>query len=181
MKKTAFMVSAVILSVLCISCNKEQSLQSYLVESQDKSGFMSIDVPLSFIQLKTNEVPNDVKEAYRSIQKVNLVGLPYFNNEAAYEVEKKTLLTILKNSKSYKNLMRMDVKGMKISVYCNGDSDAIDEVIAFGYSKEVGVGVARILGKNMNPAKIMQMVEYLKIDPKEFNFQQFNHQILDIF
>ena len=95
MKKTAFMVSAVILSVLCISCNKEQSLQSYLVESQDKSGFMSIDVPLSFIQLKTNEVPNDVKEAYRSIQKVNLVGLPYFNNEAAYEVEKKTLLTCL--------------------------------------------------------------------------------------
>ena len=103
-----------------------------------------------------------------------MIGLPYLNNEAAYEVEKKTLSTILKNSKSYKNLMRMDVKGMKMSVYCNGDSDAIDEVIAFGYSKEVGVGVARILGKNMNPAKIMQMVEYLKIDPKHFNLQQFN-------
>ena len=102
MKKIAIMVSALILSVLCISCNKEQSLQSYLVESQDKPGFMSIDVPLSFIQLKTNEVPNDIKEAYRSIRKVNLVGLPYLNNEAAYKVEKKALSTILKNSKSYR-------------------------------------------------------------------------------
>ena len=173
MKKIAFMVSAVILSVLCISCNKEQSLQSYLVESQDKPGFMSIDVPLSFIQLKTNEVPNDIKEAYKSIRKVNLVGLPYLNNEAAYEVEKKTLSTILKNSKSYKNLMRMDVKGMKMSVYCNGDSDAIDEVIAFGYSKEVGVGVARILGKNMNPARILEMMNSIKLDTDMIDLGQF--------
>ena len=178
MKKTVTIISAVILSFLCFSCNNEQSLQSYLVESQEKPNFMSIDVPLSFIKLRTNEVSNEVsneiKEAYKSIQKVNLIGLPYLNNEAAYEVEKKTLSTILRNSKSFKNLMRIDVKGMNMSIYSNGDSDAIDEVIVFGYSEEVGVGVARILGKNMNPAKIMQMVEYLKIDPKHFNFQRFN-------
>ena len=93
---------------------------------------MSIDVPLSFIKLRTNEVSNEVsneiKEAYKSIQKVNLIGLPYLNNEAAYEVEKKTLSTILRNSKSFKNLMRIDVKGMNMSIYSNGDSDAIDEV-----------------------------------------------------
>ena len=178
MKKTVTIISAVILSFLCFSCNNEQSLQSYLVESQEKPNFMSIDVPLSFIKLRTNEVSNEVsneiKEAYKSIQKVNLIGLPYLNNEAAYEVEKKTLSTILRNSKSFKNLMRIDVKGMNMSIYSNGDSDAIDEVIVFGYSEEIGVGVARILGKNMNPAKIMQMVEYLKIDPKHFNLQQFN-------
>ena len=132
MKKTVTIISAVILSFLCFSCNNEQSLQSYLVESQEKPNFMSIDVPLSFIKLRTNEVSNEVsneiKEAYKSIQKVNLIGLPYLNNEAAYEVEKKTLSTILRNSKSFKNLMRIDVKGMNMSIYSNGDSDAIDEV-----------------------------------------------------
>tara|TARA_B100000780_G_C20843529_1_gene335228 strand:- start:102 stop:638 length:537 start_codon:yes stop_codon:yes gene_type:complete len=174
MKKTVIFLSVVLLNSLFVSCNKQQSLQSYLIESQEKEGFMSVDVPLSFIQLKTEGVPEEIKESYKSIRKVNLAGLPYKNNEEAYEIEKTLLSSILKNSNSYKSLMRMDVKGMKLAIYCNGDSDSIDEVIAFGHSKEVGVGVARILGKNMNPGKIMEMIEYLKIDLNQFNLQQFN-------
>ena len=78
MKKIAIMVSALILSVLCISCNKEQSLQSYLVESQDKPGFMSIDVPLSFIQLKTGDITDDncLNHLIKSIKPL-LLNLPH--------------------------------------------------------------------------------------------------------
>ena len=69
MKKTVIIISAVIISSLCFSCNNEQSLQSYLVESQEKPNFMSIDVPLSFIKLKTNEVSNEIKELIRVFKK----------------------------------------------------------------------------------------------------------------
>ena len=58
----------------------------------------------------------------------------------------------------------MKAKGMNVKVYYTGDTDAIDEVIAFGYNKEAGVGVARLLGENMNPAKIIEMMNSVNMD-----------------
>ncbi|MEN8883860.1 MAG: DUF4252 domain-containing protein [Flavobacteriaceae bacterium] len=174
MKKITTVISFLVVALLMSSCNKDQSLQSYLVESQDKRGFMTVDIPLSFIKLKSTDVSEDIQKTFESIKKVNLVALPYQNNEEAYEVEKKAITKILRNSDTYKSLMRMDVKGMKMNIYYTGSSDAIDEVIAFGYSKEAGVGVARILGENMNLSKIMEMMQNIEMDPSQLNLKQFN-------
>ena len=172
--------AVVVLSVLAIfiSCNQQKTIQTYIVEKQDKPGFMSVDLPMSLIQLNTDKAPLEVKEAYGSIKKVNVLGLPYLNNNEAYEIEKKAILSILNNSTLYKNLMKMDMNGMRISIYYNGDANDINEVIVFGYSKKIGVGVARVIGNHMNPTKITQMAEYLKIDPNQLNLQQFE-QVLN--
>ena len=172
--------AVIILTVLAlfISCNQQKTIQTYIVEKQDKPGFMSVDLPMSLIQLNTDKAPLEVKEAYGSIKKVNVLGLPYLNNNEAYEIEKKAILSILNNSTLYKNLMKMDMNGMRISIYYNGDANDINEVIVFGYSKKIGVGVARVIGNHMNPTKITQMAEYLKIDPNQLNLQQFE-QVLN--
>jgi len=172
--------AVIVLSVLAIfiSCNQQKTIQTYIVEKQDKHGFMSVDLPMSLIQLNTDKAPLEVKEAYGSIKKVNVLGLPYLNNNEAYEIEKKAILSILNNSTLYKNLMKMDMNGMRISIYYNGDANDINEVIVFGYSKKIGVGVARVIGNHMNPTKITQMAEYLKIDPNQLNLQQFE-QVLN--
>ena len=172
--------AVIVLSVLAIfiSCNQQKTIQTYIVEKQDKPGFMSVDLPMSLIQLNTDKAPIEVKEAYGSIKKVNVLGLPYLNNNEAYEIEKKAILSILNNSTLYKNLMKMDMNGMRVSIYYNGDANDINEVIVFGYSKKIGVGVARVIGNHMNPTKITQMAEYLKIDPNQLNLQQFE-QVLD--
>lgn len=172
--------AVIVLSVLAIfiSCNQQKTIQTYIVEKQDKPGFMSVDLPMSLIQLNTDKAPLEVKEAYGSIKKVNVLGLPYLNNNEAYEIEKKAILSILNNSTLYKNLMKMDMNGMRVSIYYNGDANDINEVIVFGYSKKIGVGVARVIGNHMNPTKITQMAEYLKIDPNQLNLQQFE-QVLD--
>ena len=172
--------AVIVLSVLAIfiSCNQQKTIQTYIVEKQDKPGFMSVDLPMSLIQLNTDKAPIEVKEAYGSIKKVNVLGLPYLNNNEAYEIEKKAILSILNNSTLYKNLMKMDMNGMRISIYYNGDANDINEVIVFGYSKKIGVGVARVIGNHMNPTKITQMAEYLKIDPNQLNLQQFE-QVLN--
>ena len=60
--------------------------------------------------------------------------------------------------------MTMKTKGMNVKIYYTGDTDSIDEVIAFGYNKEAGVGVARLLGENMNPAKVIEMMNSINID-----------------
>jgi len=170
----------VILTVLAIfiSCNQQKTIQTYIVEKQDKPGFMSVDLPMSLIQLNSDKVPLDVKDGYESIKKVNVLGLPYLNNNEAYEIEKKAISLILNNSTLYKKLMKMDMNGMSVSIYYNGDANDINEVIVFGYSKKIGVGVARVIGNHMNPTKITQMAEYLKIDPNQLNLQQFR-QALD--
>ena len=172
--------AVIVLSVLAIfiSCNQQKTIQTYIVEKQDKPGFMSVDLPMSLIQLNTDKAPLEVKEAYGSIKKVNVLGLPYLNNNEAYEIEKKAILSILNNSTLYKNLMKMDMNGMRISIYYNGNANDINEVIVFGYSKKIGVGVARVIGNHMNPTKIIQMAEYLKIDPNQLNLQQFE-QVLN--
>ena len=172
--------AVIVLSVLAIfiSCNQQKTIQTYIVEKQDKPGFMSVDLPMSLIQLNTDKAPLEVKEAYGSIKKVNVLGLPYLNNNEAYEIEKKAISLILNNSTLYKNLMKMDMNGMRISIYYNGDANDINEVIVFGYSKKIGVGVARVIGNHMNPTKITQMAEYLKIDPNQLNLQQFE-QVLN--
>ena len=172
--------AVVILTVLAIfiSCNQQKTIQTYIVEKQDKPGFMSVDLPMSLIQLNSDKVPLDVKDGYESIKKVNVLGLPYLNNNEAYEIEKKAISLILNNSTLYKKLMKMDMNGMSVSIYYNGDANDINEVIVFGYSKKIGVGVARVIGNHMNPTKITQMAEYLKIDPNQLNLQQFE-QVFD--
>jgi hypothetical protein len=174
--------AVIILTVLAlfISCNQQKTIQTYIVEKQDKPGFMSVDLPMSLIQLNSDKVPLDVKDGYESIKKVNVLGLPYLNNNEAYEIEKKAISLILNNSSLYKNLMKMDINGMSVSIYYNGDANDINEVIVFGYSKKIGVGVARVIGNHMNPIKITQMAEYLKIDPNQLNLQQFKQALNSI-
>ena len=174
MKKITTVLAIFMLALFATSCNNEQTLQGYLVESQEKDGFMTVDIPINFIKPKSLDVSEDVQETIKSIRKVNLVALPYQGNEDAYQVEKDKLSKILKESGKYKSLMRMNAQGIKMNIYYSGDSDAIDEVIAFGYAKDKGVGVARILGEDMNPSKIIDMMNNITVDGDGLNLKRFN-------
>lgn len=174
MKNVPKILSLLLLVLMLTSCKNEKSLQGYLVESQDKSGFITVDIPTSFLQLKTEAVSDEVKETLKSIRKVNVVALPIKGNEAAFEVEKLKLKSIFKDNEAYKSLMSLKAQGMNVSIYYTGDTESIDEVIAFGYGNEIGVGVARLLGDNMNPAKIMEMLKDVKLDGDNVNLEQFS-------
>lgn len=172
MKRLTTVLSLVVMALLVTSC-KTDSLQGYLVESQEKQGFITVDLPVSFLELKDQNVSDEVKATVKSIKKINVVALPYKNNETTYEAEKEKLTKIL-GGEEYKSLMKMNAKGMKVSLYYTGNSDAIDEVIAFGYSKDSGVGVARLLGDDMNPAMIIEMMQNIKIDPSNVSLGSLN-------
>ena len=161
------------LLLITASCKNEKSLQAYLLESQEKKEFITLDIPTSFLKLKSQDVSEDVKVTLESIRKVNLVALPFEGNESAYEDEKTTVKELFKDNNEYKTLMSMKAKGMNVKLYYSGDTEAINEVIAFGYGKKVGVGVARLLGSNMKPAKIIEMMNSIKIDPDNINLKQF--------
>ena len=43
-----------------------------------------------------------------------------------------------------------------------GDEEDADEVVVFGSSKEMGFGIVRVLGNDMNPDKMVTLVSILK-------------------
>ena len=174
MKKITILFSLVFLMIFASSCKNEKSLQNYLVESQEKSGFITVDIPTNFLQLKSNDVSNEVKETLKSIRKVNVVALPIKGNETTYEAEKLKIKNIFSDNEDYKSLMSMKAKGVNVKIYYTGNTESIDEIIAFGYSKEVGVGVARLLGENMNPAKIIEMMNSVDFNGDNVNLEQFS-------
>ena len=157
MKKIATLFSLVLLVLFASSCKKEQSLQSYLVDASGKEGFYTGDLPVSSVLSAKADVSDEIKETIKSIKKINFVFLPKTaDNTLTYEVEKEKLTTIFKRNEAYKSLMSVKVKGMNVNMYYSGDTENIDEVIAFGYGENTGVGVARLLGENMNPLKIIE-------------------------
>lgn len=157
-------IAMLLIVFLASSCKNEKSLQKYLVETSGKEGFMTGDLPVSSLISAKADVSDEIKETMKSVKKINMVFLAKTpENQAMYEAEKNTLKNIFTN-KDYKSLGRMKAQGMNINIYYTGKTDSLDEVIAFGYSNEVGVGVARLLGENMNPAKILEMLKSISID-----------------
>lgn len=172
MKKLTTILSFLAIAILMVSCKKEPSLQQYLVESQEKKGFASINVSASVLKLNMDKASDEDKKTYESIRKINLVGLPYNQTTPEeYEAEKNKLKAIFKNKK-YKKLMQFKNDGNQAKVFYLGEADAIDEIIAFGYGEDAGVGVARILGENMNPSKIMKMMRSVQLDSTDTQFSQ---------
>jgi len=161
MKSIKFLFAIVFTSVL-ISCNNEQSLQKYYVENQEDTDFLALDVPTSMF---TNSASLELeeKETLESIKKINVLALKKEENPEKFEEEKLKLAEIFKNEK-YQLLMKYGGGNRKAELYFTGEEDAIDELIVYGYDDEKGLGIARVLGENMNPQKIMQLMKSLDGD-----------------
>lgn len=157
-----YIIYTFITTVMLTSCGNEVSLQRYYVDNQESKNFITQDLPLSMIEIDKSNFTEEQLEAYASVSKLNFLG--YKSNDSnmeAYSSEIEKVKTILKNSK-YNDLMEFSDKGNKILVKYVGDDDEADEVIVFGSSKEIGFGIVRILGNNMNPEKMMTLISTMQ-------------------
>ena len=175
MKKITLLFTLIFLILFASSCKNEKSLQGYLVNTSGKEGFYTGDLPVSSVLSAKAAVTEDVKETIKSIKKINVAFLiKNEENSAAYEIEKKKLKNIFKDNNTYKNLMSMKAEGMNVKVYYSGATNAVNEVVVFGYGNEAGVGVARLLGENMNPAKIMATISSMDFEESSASLKQFS-------
>lgn len=174
MKKLTTIFALIFMIIFASSCKNEASLQSYLVDTSGKEGFYTGDLPVSSVLSPKAEVSDEIRKTIKSIKKINIAFLPKTaDNSVMYETEKAKLKTIFKTD-SYKSLMSMKAKGMNVNVYYSGNTEAVDEVIAFGYGEKAGVGVARLLGDNMNPAMIIDMMQNIDLDADKMDLGKFS-------
>lgn len=152
----------VLVLLIFSSCNNEPSLQKYFVEHSEKKGFVNIDVSPSIINLDKTKLTENQKIALESFDKMNvLVYKTDASNRAAYDIESKKVSQILKG-KEFEELMKFGSGKDAASVSFVGDEDHINEFILFAKNKEKGFAVVRILGDDMNPNNIMNMISLLK-------------------
>ena len=153
---------AMLASLLLLGCNSEPSLQKYFVENSEKKDFMVLDISPSIINLDKAKLTPEQKTALESFDKMNILAFKLDGkNKALYQTESQKLSKILKGQ-DYQQLMKIGEGNDAASISFVGDEDDIDEFILFAKREENGFAVVRILGDDMNPKNIMNMLSILK-------------------
>ncbi|RXP61872.1 DUF4252 domain-containing protein [Lutibacter sp. HS1-25] len=171
--KSILKIAGFVLSfIVLVSCDNSASLQKYFIDSKENEQFISVDLPASILQLKNENASEEIKNTFETIKNVNFLALQLTDSNADfYTSEKEKVKQILKNS-TYKELMRMNLGKASVSVNYLGEEDAIDEIIVFGSENEKGFAIARLVGDNMNPHKIMELIQEIKMNDDSNEMKQ---------
>ena len=144
------------------NCNQGPTLQTYYVDNELKPGFLSFDVPSSFVNVENVDLTEEQKDAYESVDKLNILAYKVDpENIDGYTIELNTVQTILKDEK-YQELIRggSPTDGKFVVKYL-GDVDNIDELIVFGNANNQGFVIARVLGDDMSAGKLLSLKSVL--------------------
>lgn len=153
-----------VIAFLAMACDSYPSLQKYYVDSKENREFISVDIPASIVSLKDTDASDEIKETLKSIRKINFLGFQLKDENATnYSEEQAKVKEILKNPK-YQELMRLSDQGKSLAIKYVGEDNAIDEVILYGSDKELGFALVRILGKNMDPSKMMALATEIQLN-----------------
>ena len=160
-----------LVSVILFSCNSEPTLQKYFVENSESSDFISIDLGSSLLNTEKMTLTKEDKEALASFKKMNIIAFKKDSlNDEKYNIESQKVKDLLKKD-TYQKLMTIGSGSNGGSIYFTGDEDKIDEFVVFANGKDNGFVIVRILGDDMNPGQIMNVVgliEKSNIDLEQF-------------
>lgn len=160
MKKLLLLVSSV---MLLFSCEDKPSLQKYFVENTESSKFITIDLAPSIIKTDKLSLSETEKAALESFEKMNILAFRTDSTDkSGYETEIKEVKSILKDE-SYQQLMKAGSGNDGAAIYFVGaDDEHIEEFIILAGKKENGFAVVRVLGNDMNPTHIMNILSLLQ-------------------
>lgn len=165
-------IFAMIILSIFTSCDNKESLQRYYVDNQDNKEFVKVDIPASMFT-KASSLDPEQQKILETIKKINLLAVPKkADNAEIIDNEKEKISKILTDEK-YQLLIKYGGEGRRVEMYYTGEEEAIDEIILFGYDGEKGVGIARLLGENMNPSDILNL--YKSMESGDVNIDGLNN------
>lgn len=172
-KITVNILGLVILAGLIFSCNSsDKSLQQFIVNQQEKTDIISLDLPVSMLALQEELQDEEDLKILKSIKKANILAYQIKDSsKTRYLSDKEQLKKILKQDK-YGELLRYGKGTEGAKVYMVGEEDAIDEIIIFANNDSMGWLVLRILGDEMKPEKIMQLMQKVDLENSDFDLSQ---------
>lgn len=153
---------ALLLSLFLVSCNSEPTLQKYFVENTENKNFIALDVSPNVLNVDKTKLSIAQSDALKSFDKMNVLAFKLNDkNKAEFEIERAKVNLILKDKK-YQQLMKFGSGKEGASVSFVGADEHIEEFVLFANQKETGFAVVRVLGKDMNPTHIMNMMSIMQ-------------------
>lgn len=153
----------VLLSVFfASSCETKPSLQKYYVKNTEAADFVSLDIAPSIINTDSAKLTPDEKAALASFDKMNILAYKTDSTHTEkFDQEIKEVKALLKDD-SYQQLMKVGSGSDGAAVYFVGDEAHINEFVVLASKKENGFAVVRVLGNDMNPTHVLNMLQLLK-------------------
>jgi len=162
MKSIKFIFSVLCITLLLISCNNKPTLQKYYVDNQENQNFMVADFPTSALNITEQSLTKSQLKTYKSVEKLNFLGFKKTtDNNSVYETERTKITQILSDD-SYKTLIKYGGDKQGAIIKYLGSETSIDEVIIFASDDTKGFGIVRVLGNNINPSQIIELVDVVK-------------------
>ena len=167
MRKPIFIALAC--SFFIFGCKSEPTLQKYFVENTDDQNFIALDIAPSIMNVEKQQLTAEQKQSLEAFEKVNILAFKLDEkNKAKFEEKRDEVAAILKDEK-YQELMKVG-KGKEVaSVSFVGDENNIDEFILFANKKDMGFAVVRVLGNDMNPTDILNLMSVLQKSNVDMN------------
>ena len=157
-----YIVGMTLVAMSMMSCSGDGSLQRYLVDKQDDSNFVKLDIATSLFEGEQANFTEEQREILNTIKKVNVVAFPNKGNSTPeYQEELAKLNRILDNEK-YVLLGKVSSDGSKMTMKYLGEEDAIDEVIIYASDDSRGFAVFRLLGENMKPGQMLKLMNSIE-------------------
>jgi hypothetical protein len=160
--KIILFIITVLVSLVFGSCKSEPSLQKYFVENTENKDFIALDISSNILNVDKAKLTVVQQEALHSFEKINVLAFKLNDkNKTQFEAERAKVNLILKDT-MYQQLMRFGSGKEGASVSYVGTDDHINEFVFFANKKDAGFAVVRVLGKDMNPTNIVNMISVLK-------------------
>jgi len=123
---------------------------------------MVADIPTSVLNINEQSLTKNQLQAYKSVEKLNFLAFKKTTkNSSTYETERTKINQILSDN-SYKSLIKYGGDKQGAIIKYLGSETTINEVIIFGSDDTKGFGIIRVLGNNMNPSQIIELVDVIK-------------------
>ena len=160
MKKLLLLVSCMI---MLYSCEDKPTLQKYYVKNTESPKFIALDLASSIIKTDKISLTETEKAALESFDKMNILAFRTDSTDiTGYDKEIKEVKAILKDE-SYQQLMKAGSGNDGAAIYFVGNDDEhIEEFVVLAGKKENGFAVVRVLGNDMKPTHIMNMLSLLQ-------------------
>ncbi len=168
--KTIF-YTAILFCVMLTSCNSKPTLENYFVENTENKNFVQVDVSPSMLNMDKTKLSSEQILALKSFDKMNVLFFKINEkNKSQFETERVKVNEILKDTANYQQLMKFGSGKEGASVNFVGTDEHISEFVIYGNKSDVGFGIIRVLGKDMNPTSVLSILSALKnsnLDLKE--------------
>jgi hypothetical protein len=130
-----------------------------MVDHKSDDNFISVDFSLRTFIDNFDDLPQEKKELFEDINKVNFLAFrKNESNSTSYADKKEQLLAILSKEFEGNQLMSVNAEEGLIKMYADDVEDTAEEIIIFASSDDKGFMVFRLLGDDLNPSNFYKMM-----------------------